>query len=231
MTEETNETNETNDEFFKDDGKDLHRLKSWIGRVEALSKETQGMIKANSEKIDSLKTEPTKPQFGDDEKDKLNEKLHEMFLNGQVLEVLDVHANIKKEAATRVKNADKVAFDNALKAISEDPIMKNDELSGSVKNKAAELMNGGMDAKSAVVQAKLHVENTVLRQMAESGGGVSLDLLSSGGGSPPKEAEKKLPPQAERAFQLGQKKGYFKDRDDYLDSLDPRVRAEWGFDA
>jgi hypothetical protein len=227
MTEELQE----NDDFFKDDGKDLHRLKSWIGRVEAGSKETQGMLKEITEKIESLKTEPSKPQFGDDEKAKLNEKLHDMILNGQITDAFNVVHKINQEAESLMKQADKKAFENAVKAIGDDPIMKNEELAGNVRNKAAELVNNGVDAKSAVVQAKLHVENTVLRQMAESGKGVSLDLLSGGGGSPPTEKEDKLPPGAERAYQLGKKKGYFTDRQDYLDNTDPRVLAEWGLSA
>ena len=225
MTEEKTETTEEQSDLIKNDGKDLQRITSWIGRIEANTKKQNEMFSSLAEKLDAMSNKG--PQFGDDEQDKFNAKLHEMILEGKVMEAMTLVNKVNREAETRIKQADKKKFETAIGAIADDPLMKNEDLSKQVRDTAAQFMNAGHDAQTAVELAKTKIENQALRSIAESGHG-SLEMLAGGSNRPPATQEKKLPPLAEKAFQQGKVKGYFKDRQEYIDNLDPRVRAEWG---
>jgi len=230
MTEE-NEQNEEQNDLLKNDGKDLQRLQSWLGRVEKSQKELADSLteklSAIGEKLESNQG-PQRPQFGDDEQEKFNEKLHEMILNGKVMEAVKLIQDVDEKAKTMMKQADQKKFDRAMSALAEDPIMKNEDLAKKISESAQALVSQGYTPELAVSTAKANVENEALRSMVQSGGDVSLDMLGGGSQNPPATKEKKLPPGAERAYQSGKEKGLFNSRDEYLDALDPRVRQEWG---
>lgn len=235
MTEEEKNEEGTNGDIgdadlLKDDGKDIQRLKSWVGRLEAGSKKQQDTLDSIAAKLDSF-SDKGKPAFGDDDQAKFNEKLHEMILNGQVMEALTLVNNVHREAQTRLKAADQRKFDTAVDALSDDPVMKNEDIAAKVKEQAKTFMSNGMDAKTAVSYAKTAVENEALRTMIQSGTNVSLDMLGGGGGEPVATKEGKLPPAAETQYQKGKDKGLFANRQDYIDNLDPRIRADWGLGA
>lgn len=224
MSEEQENENQDNEELLKEDGKDLQRIKSWVGRIEASNKTTQAQLSALTEKIESLNQ---KPSFGEDDNAKFNEKLHNMILQGNVMEALNLVNNVNRTAEQQMRASEKKRFDAVVESLSDDPIMKNEDLSKKVKDAAQALMSQGYDAKVAVNQAKLAVENEALRDMA-SKGKVNLDMLGAGGGKPPAKKQAELPPEAERAYQAGKSKNIFVDRQDYIDNLDPRVREAWG---
>ena len=232
--EEKNEAGTDGDsgdtDLLKDDGKDIQRLKSWVGRLEAGSKKQQETLDAIASKLDTF-SEQGKPSFGDDDQAKFNEKLHEMILDGNVMEALTLVNNVHREAETRMKAADQKKFDTAIGSLSDDPVMKNEDIAERVKKQARDLMSNGLDAKTAVSYAKTAVENEALRTMIQSGSNVSLDMLGGGGGSPVATKEGKLPPAAEAQYLKGKEKGLFDNRQEYIDNLDPRVRADWGLDA
>ena len=230
MTEKNQDQNEeTKDDLIKNDGKDLQRLMSWVGRVEKNQKDQTEAFAKLAEKLDGLSAQgPQKPEFGDDEQAKFNEKLHEMILNGNVTEAFKIYQNVEKKAQSLIKQKDQKQFESAMSSLADDPIMKNEDLAKKVTESAQALMSQGYTPDAAVRTAKVTVENEALRNMAQTSGTVNLDMLGGGGKQPPQTQEKKLPPGAERAYQQGKEKGLFKTRDEYLDNLDPRVRAEWG---
>lgn len=224
MSEETEVKEQENEDLLKEDGKDLQRIKSWVGRIESSNKETQTQLSSLAQKIESLNQ---KPSFGEDDNAKFNEKLHNMILEGKVMEALNLVNNVNRTAEQQIRASEKKRFDAVVESLSDDPIMKNPDLSKRVKDAAQSLMSQGYDAKVAVNQAKLAVENETLRDMA-SKGKVNLDMLGAGGGKPPAQKSAELPPEAEKAYQSGKSKGIFTDRQDYIDNLDPRVREAWG---
>lgn len=228
MSDEEQKDIDPNDpslKLLKGDEKDLQRLASWIGRIQADSKKKDDMLKEMSQKLES--SSGKKPEFGEDDVSKLNEKLHEMILNGNILSAMEIVNNIHTEARKQLKAADKKKFDTAIEAVADDPLMKDAELSAQVRERAAKLMQDGVKADIAVSMAKTEAENSFLKS---SGGGTSsLELLGSGSRKAAPAGEKKLPPAAEEAYQKSKK--YFKDRQEYIDNLDPRVREQWGLDA
>jgi len=245
MAEDLKDTNNTdsvpddgnapdNNTLVKGDGKDFDRLSSWIGRVEAANKEQAKKFDSMMEKLDSLANSNStgKPQFGDDEQAKFNEKLHEMILDGRVTEAFSLVNQVNAEAQNRIKAADEKKFAVALDAIKDDDVMKG-ELAPKVEESARALMEQGHDPETAVSFAKTSVENEALKGIIQSGNATpaSLKMLGgSGGQKPPAATENKLPPAAEEQYQKGKEKGLFKDRNDYIKNLDPRIRAEWGLD-
>ena len=230
MTEENQEQNEENkDDLLKNDGKDLQRLQSWLGRVEKNQKDMTDKFASIAERLESMSSQgPQKPEFGDDEQAKFNEKLHEMILNGNVTEAFKIYQNVERKAQSLIKQKDQKQFESAISSLAEDPIMKNEDLAKKVTESAQALMQQGYSPDAAVRTAKVTVENEALKNMAQTSGTVNLDMLGGGGKQPPQTKEKTLPPGAERAYQQGKEKGYFKNREEYLENLDPRVRAEWG---
>lgn len=216
---------------LKGDEKDLQRLASWLGRVEKNYKDQETKFTELMGKIENLSEQKNRPQFGDDEQAKFNEKLHSMILDGNVMEALTLVNKVNDEAKRRIKDADKKRLETAFSAIAEDPLMKNEDVSKKIRDMADTLVQQGMDPKVAVSHAKTSVENETLRSMIASGQNVNLDMLGSGGPKAPLTPDKKLPGNFEKAYLAGKEKGYFKDRQDYINSLDPRVRAELGLDA
>jgi len=212
---------------LKGDDKDLQRIASWLGRVEADTKKQREAYDNLASKIEELSSSKKKPEFGDDDQAKFNEKLHEMILDGRVMEAVSIINDVQKQAKDQLKAADRKKFDTAIQAVADDPIMKDKTLSEQVKQRAAELMNDNLPATAAVNMAKMEAENNFLRNAG--GGAKSLELLGSGGHRPPPAGEKKLPDLAEQAYQKA--KDLFKDRQEYIDNLDPRVREQWGLNA
>lgn len=214
------------EELIKNDGKDLQRITSWIGRVEANTKKQNEMFAELSQKLDTLSNKG--PKFGEDDQAKFNEKLHTMILEGKVMEALKLVNNVNEEAKKRIKAADTKMLDEAIMGFADEPVMKNEDLAKEIRSLAESMVKNGHDPRTAVNLAKTQVENKALKTMLTSGQRGSLDLLSKSGGRQAHVEDKKLPPQAEAAFQRAMSKGLFKDRDEYLKYLDPRVREAWG---
>lgn len=223
------------DDLLKGDGKDIHRLKSWVGRLEADRKKDREILQSIASKLDGLNrpaAEPDKPTFqGNDERAKFNEKLHEMILDGKVVEAMEIVNEVNRKAQDLQRRHAEKQFDAAISSIAEDPVVKNEDTGKKVREMARGYMEKGLGANEAVRLAKAEVESAVLRHMIESGNARpgALEMLGGPGtGKPAAAQEDKLPPQFEEAYQKAKKKGLFKDRKEYIGALSPMVRQEFG---
>ncbi len=210
---------------------EAQKLRSWMGRIEAGQKEDRTAFKAAIEKIGEITPAPVVPTFGNEPQDQLNSKLHEMILDGDPDGAFKLWAGIQEKAKSSLKAHSDKRLATALGAITDDPVMKNADLSGQVSEMAAKLVGEGYDPNAAVSFAKTTVENTALRGMIQSGatGQGALEMLGGGsGGKPPASTHKGWPQQFEDAYQRDKAGGYFKNRAEYIEATLPEIREKYG---
>jgi len=159
--------------------------------------------------------------------DKFNEQLQDEILSGNVMGALDKYTKLQESAKLETQKRTHGALTKALTDLSEKPYYE--DIYQDMEKTANELVAKGYPpdaaAETAYFRAKAdHLEKT-------RGGGSDDDVplsMASGGKRPAKDKTTKLPEAFERAYERDKQDGLVKDRQDFVNSLSPQVRAQHG---
>jgi hypothetical protein len=211
---------------------DAQKLKSWLGRVEKTGKDNSDAMTALTESFnekfqnitDLLQSQST-PKA---EPNAVNEALREKLLGDNPMEGLEFYDKIKTDAQTNLNAMKERKLNAAFDVVKDHPRMSED-----VKAEAKKMVSNGIDPNSAVQMAVLKAENKhdkgILSQIKEKNPTV-LEMLEPGNPKAGVKPESKLPPNFEAACQRDIAAGTFKDRDEYIKFLDPKIRDSLGLD-
>ena len=160
-------------------------------------------------------------------KQQFNERLQEMIFSGQVMEAVEEIERVRSAAHKNLSQTNKNRLSKEMAAYEEKPLFNS--LKKEVLGEASVLIENNWPPAAAVAMAwekaeKTHYQKKLSGDSDES----SLEMTSGGRRSVPK-GKIKLPPQYEAAYQRDKAKGYFKTREEYVDSLSPIVRGGLGF--
>jgi len=213
---------------------EVQKIKSWLGRVEAGSKDTakqMGEFKSMLQQITDRLDRGSQQFSSSGPPSTFDEELHAMVLGGQVTEAFDRYSSMKTEADQRLQNLKDQKMKDAMTAIN---IGESQWLRGKdkeIESGARQLIGRGIDPTIAVQTVAREMENqgmkAVFNQLVKESPD-RFEMLGQGSGQGTPSSKGKLPPEYEEACQTGIKKGTFKDRDEYISFMSPRIRAKLG---
>lgn len=225
--------------FLKGDDKDMQRISSALGRALKGQGEQQKINQKLTETIDGLTGKLSEltmsqpyiaPQSTDlTGLDKINEKLQERILGGDVVGALDEYNQLNQRAQDNLSKMNKGKVDNILGTLKEQPFFE--DIKDTVQKNAYGLVAGGYspeDAASyAFEKARADFQGTLLATLHTQNPG-ALETLRGGKPTPPPEEKGKLPPDVEAACQRDINAEIVKDKDEWIANLAPALRAQYG---
>lgn len=238
-----------------DPNTELQRIRSWLGRVEKSVKDlgalgpavtqlsdavkalqagnganNQNHIPANPVADMAAKRNPQSPLPSSLEA--FNEDLYRQMMEGDVMGALQRATDVMQEAQTKLRDTKRKQVDDSVSSLTSDPVLKDflSQHSDNVKKTAYTYAERGYSPLDAVKLAVANIELDARKEAAlNPDNPVNTGMLEPGrGGKGPQSADKKLPPQFEAAYQRDKEKGLFKDRNEYIANLSPRVREQFG---
>lgn len=164
----------------------------------------------------SLPDNPAVKQF--------NERLAEKIYSGDIIGALTEFQKVQERANQNLSKQQQTDLNKAISGLEERPHYK--DVHSDLEKMANDLVKKGYPAGPAAELAyQTSVNNFVMGNAGDNSGSLS---MISGGRRTITKPDGKLPPQFEKAYQQGKDKGLFTDRKDYVNSLDPRVVAQYG---
>jgi len=193
------------------------RNKSYYGRE----------FKKLTDKIDGMQSAPpvqSAQPSGEDPVKNFNEQATEKLFAGDALGFYRMVSSVEKETQANLSTQQQQAADKTLTEYSDDPLYK--EIYTDAKDLAHKAVANGYPVKEAVDYA---VTKAKLGHYEQQGAGGDADLEMAGGGRRmPQSRKPKLPPEYKDAAKRDIADGLFKDEADYINSLDPHIRAKYG---
>ncbi|MBU1456903.1 MAG: hypothetical protein KKD01_19485 [Proteobacteria bacterium] len=206
------------------------KTKSWLGRQEKDIKDIKEMISSLSE---SMTREPVyQPAPKQDELASLNEKWQNEILSGNVINVLDEYSNLNNQAQTTLRNQNLAKVDNFVAALKDDPLF--DKIRDSASKVAKQLVLEGTHTPAQAVReayqtAKIRELEGTLTQVSTMHPG-SLETLRAGQGKPKATMPKRFDSKVEARIEQDIADGVFKNRQEWIDAANPRLRKSLGID-
>ena len=159
-------------------------------------------------------------------KQKFNERLQEMIFNGQVMEAVEEIERVRTAAHQKLSQANKNKLASEMESYQDKPIYE--AIKKDMQGYASELINSGWPPAAAVAMAwEREEKNHYKRQLSGDSDEGTLEM-TVGGRSPARKGKITLPPKFEAAFQRDRAKGLFKTREEFVDSMAPIVKAQFG---
>ena len=206
------------------------KTKSWLGRQEKDIKDIKEMISSLSE---SMTREPVyQPAPKQDELASLNEKWQNEILSGNVINVLDEYSNLNSQAQNTLRSQNLAKVDNLVSALKDDPLF--DKIKDSASKVAKQLVlegthSPGQAVREAYQVAKIReLEGTLTKVNTLYPG--SLETLRAGQGGPKPTIPKKFDAKVEARIEKDIADGVFKNRQEWIDAANPRLRKSLGLD-
>ena len=226
----------------------IQQIKSWVGRIEAQSKEDRNVVKAAlqtmqevSRKLDEdierrntnlyQNNEYTGYQrFNDPSLQKINEDWQNRILAGDVVGVFDEYMALSNQAKDNLTKTNRNKVDKLLGDYANEPFFPN--IKNEVHAMAYELVAKGKSPEDAVELAYAKKESaftkgivaTINKQSPQS-----LEFLKGGKGKTGESQTKgKLPDNLKAAAKRDIEEGIFKDEKEYMDNLSPQVKEKYG---
>lgn len=155
---------------------------------------------------------------------KFNERLQEKIYQGDVVGAFQDFMNINRKAEQNLTKKQQTELNKSLSAYEEKPNYKDvfPEMSKMANEYVA---NGYPPGPAAELAYEKSLNSFLMGKRQDNSASLAME---TGGRRPTPSNSGKLPPQFEKAYQQGKAKGLFKDRKEYADNLDPRVRAQYG---
>jgi len=242
-TEDTSQETEITEEdvrnsFLKGDEKDMDRISSAIGRLFAGQKDTSETLKVIASKLDNIGNVPERfePQVMPQQQDgltALNEKLQEKILNGNVVDALDEYLGLLETAKASQSRANTNAVNKLLSGLEGQPYY--DDIKDNASKLAHDYVGKGLAPTQAVelAYAKSTADfSTGLLATLNSQDPKRLEMLKGGKSfKTPSDDKGKLPDRLEKAMQRDISDGLFKDRNEWIANLDPRVKTQYGLEG
>ena len=162
---------------------------------------------------------------GDDPIKKYNETLQQRIFEGDVIGAIRDAAAFNESVKTGVLTNNQKQVKQLLTGFAEKPLYK--EVYGDAEKIAFDAVAAGYPPQAAAEYAyyKAYANHSMNKHNGDDLDSGSLGHLE--GGKPPSRGRKefKLPPQYEDACSRDIKKGLFKTRDEWIQSLSPQVRS------
>ena len=199
----------------------LQQISSVVGSIvkKAIEKDVMPLMSQPREP-ESYAT-PDNPAY-----QKFNERLSERLFSGDVAGALQDYLNVHEKANKNLSQKQKTELNRHISSYEDRPYYK--DVYAEVDKRAKEYVANGYPPGPAADLAYEKSVNAFLMSKAPDNSG-SL-AMESGGRRSTKTQGSKLPPQFEKAYQQGKEKGLFKDRNEYIENLDPRVRQTYGIE-
>jgi hypothetical protein len=153
----------------------------------------------------------------------LNEKLLERFMGGDVLGTYLEMDKLRKAAQKNLTEGQKKSLSQELTRYAEKPNYK--DIFPNMEQMASMLVEKEGYPPEAAARLSFEACRANYLEGKSRGGDGSLDLGSSGKRTTPTSTGK-LPPQFEDAYQRDKAEGLYKNRKEYIEGLDPRVRVQ-----
>jgi len=155
---------------------------------------------------------------------KFNEKLAEKFFAGDISGAFQDYLNVHEKANQNITKRQKTDLNKHLSSYEDKPHYK--DVFSDMEKLANKFMENGYPAGPAAELAyEKSVNSHLTSKPVDNTGNLAME---TGGRRTVSVPTGKLPPDFERSYQQGKAKGLFKDRKDYIENLDPRIRAQYG---
>ena len=157
---------------------------------------------------------------------KFNEKLYEKFIQGDVVGAFQDYLNVYEKANQNLTKKQQNELNKSISGFEDKPNYK--DVYPEMNKMAQEYMaNGYPPGPAAELAYEKSLNSFLMGKRQDNSASLAME---TGGRRPTPSTSGKLPPQFEKAYQQGKAKGLFSDRKEYIENLDPRVRAQYGIE-
>ena len=234
------------DGILKGDEKDLHRIASWLGRVDKASKDATQETKQTLEKLsdtleaikERLEAAPNQGSPGqsggngqNDPLEEIGNKLQNALLTGGKDAALEMEnaVNIILEARNQQQHGAMAQLEKHLGGFEKQSFFKDIET--DVRATAQKYVNEGMRPDSAAKLAFSEKRADYFAGMIATihkTNPAALETLTGGKKTPKEDKKPKLPPDLQAACDRDIAAGVFKDEADYIANLSHQIRTAHG---
>jgi hypothetical protein len=240
-TSDDNRDAQDNDGILKGDEKDLHRIASWLGRVDKSDKETKQTLVEVSETLVAIKERlDEKPnqspqnysvKDGGDPLAEIGDNIQTALLSGGKEAAIGMEntVNLILEARDQKHQTELQKAHNVLKGFSNQSFFKDieDSVRAATKQYVLEGMRADSAAKLAFAEKRADYFGGMLATVSKTNP-EALETLKGGKKEEKKEAKSMLPANLKAAADRDIKAGVFKDEADFIANMSPQLRQAHG---
>ena len=169
--------------------------------------------------------QPVSPQAGEDALQKFNEDVSQKLFGGDPFGAFSMMMDLRTRAQSNLTQAQVVNTDKQINVYSDKPYYK--EIYQNMRQLSHNLVSAGYPPEAACRTAYAESLNQHMHQMAKGASSEEGELGMLSPGKHPASKPAKLPAHLKAAAARDIEQGLFKDEKEWIEQLDPKVRAAY----